>query len=103
MNESVAVTVSILDREYRIACPKEEQPSLLEAAGHLDKRMREIRDSGRVIGLDRISVMAALNIANDYLDCRRQENEIDTRLAARLAALRQQMDSALEEFEEQDS
>lgn len=101
--DNVALTVNILDREYRIACPEDEQSALMEAATHLDKRMREIRDSGRVVGLDRISVMAALNIANDFLDCRRRDVDLDTRLGARIAALRQQLDTALEEFTTRES
>lgn len=96
--EAVAVNVNILDREYRIACPEEERPALMEAANHLDKRMREIRDSGKVVGLDRISVMAALNITHDYLDCRRRDQGVGGDVGLRITALRQQLDSALEEF-----
>jgi len=59
--------VMILGREYRIACRAEEREELLRAVAHLDTRMREIRDTGRVSGIDRIAVMAALNIAHDLL------------------------------------
>lgn len=96
--DNVAVTVVILDREYRIACPEEEQPALMEAASHLDRRMREIRDSGKVVGLDRISVMAALNITHDYLENRREGQNMDSKFGPRIIALREQLDAALEEY-----
>lgn len=96
--DNVAVTVVILDREYRIACPEEEQPALMEAANHLDRRMREIRDSGKVVGLDRISVMAALNITHDYLENRREGQSMDSKFGPRITALREQLDAALEEY-----
>lgn len=97
-DDNVAVTVVILDREYRIACPEDEQPALMEAASHLDRRMREIRDSGKVVGLDRISVMAALNITHDYLEGRREERDVDNRFGPRITALREKLDTALEEY-----
>ena len=96
--DNVAVTVMILDREYRIACPEEEKPALMEAASHLDRRMREIRDSGKVVGLDRVAVMAALNITHDYLECRREDQETGGRFGPRIAALREQLDAALDEY-----
>jgi len=98
-SDQVAVSIKILDREYRIACPEEEQKALLESADHLDKRMREIRDSGRVVGLDRISVMAALNIANDLLACQRKDRDVDDKFGKRISALRSKLDAALEDLE----
>ena len=66
MSSSNSVTVQILDKEYSIICPQEERSNLVSAARYLDK-MREIRSSGKVIGADRIAVMAALNITHDLL------------------------------------
>lgn len=66
-----AVLVRILDREYQIACPPEERDALEGAARHLDKRMREIRATGHVIGLERIAVMAALNLSHELLQSQR--------------------------------
>ena len=57
------VIVKILDKEYQVACPPDEQTGLLEAARYLDQKMRQIRSSGKIIGLERIAVMAALNIS----------------------------------------
>ena len=61
------MTVHILGKDYQVACPQEERESLLRAAAELDVRMRGIRQSGNVIGVERIAVMAALNLANEVL------------------------------------
>jgi cell division protein ZapA len=62
--------VIILDREFRIACPKDEQAELMEAVAYLDKKMREIRDLGKVVTVERIAIMAALNISHELLTTR---------------------------------
>ena len=67
MSSTNSVTVQILDKEYSIICPPEERSNLISAARYLDGKMREIRSSGKVIGADRIAVMAALNITHDLL------------------------------------
>ncbi len=64
---NVSLDVAIMGREFRVACPEEEKESLLQAVTYLDRKMREIRDQGKVIGLERIAIMAALNITHDYL------------------------------------
>ncbi|AKH68474.1 cell division protein ZapA [Spongiibacter sp. IMCC21906] len=66
MNQNTVV-VKILDKEYQVACPTDEQAPLMRAAQHLDQQMRHIRTSGKVIGLERIAVMAALNISYELL------------------------------------
>ena len=66
-NESIAVTVHVLDKEYRIACPAEERDNLLASASYLNNAIQEIRDTGKVVGADRIIVMAALNLAHELL------------------------------------
>ncbi|MCF7981888.1 MAG: cell division protein ZapA [Pseudomonadales bacterium] len=68
MSSSTHTTkVLILDKEYLIACPPEEQQALQLSAQHLDKQMRAIRSSGKVHGLERIAVMAALNITHEFI------------------------------------
>lgn len=62
--------VIILDREFRVACPEDEQAELLEAVSYLDKKMREVRDTGKIISIERIAIMAALNIAHELLTTR---------------------------------
>jgi cell division protein ZapA len=59
--------INVMGREFRVACPEEEQKGLLEAVDYLNKKMNEIRDNGKVIGLERIAIMAALNIAHELL------------------------------------
>lgn len=68
MNERNTITVHIMDKEYCIVCPPEERHNLEEAARHLDTRMREIRSHGKVIGAERVAVMAALNITYELLN-----------------------------------
>ena len=67
MSESKSLQVSIMGRDFRVACPDDEQAGLLEAVDYLNKRMLEIRDAGKVIGIERIAIMAALNIAHEML------------------------------------
>ena len=90
------VSVRLLDREYQVACPAEERSDLLDSAEYLDGKMREIRDSGKVVGLDRIAVIAALNIANELIKYRKQGTVVEGDLGARLRSLRERMETALE-------
>ena len=62
--------VNIMGREFRIACREEEQHELLKAVDYLNNKMREIRDAGKVIGVERVAIMAALNIAHEFLATR---------------------------------
>ncbi len=68
---SVQLDVQLLGRDYKVACKEDERADLIEAVQFLDKRMREIRDGGKITGADRIAVMAALNLANELLRERR--------------------------------
>jgi cell division protein ZapA len=89
------VSVRILDKEYLIACPFEERSALLDAAQHLDSRMREVRDSGKVVGIDRIAVIAALNLANELLRVQTEDRRTETEVTGRVRALRERVDGAL--------
>jgi cell division protein ZapA len=64
------VFVKILDKEYQVACPREERQALVESAQLLDERMKAIRGTGAVIGLERIAVMAALNLSHELLQAK---------------------------------
>lgn len=93
-SNNVSLDVAIMGREFRVACPEEERESLLQAVSYLDRKMREIRDGGKVIGLERIAIMAALNITHDYLGARPAEP--DTReYRERLDRLTHLLDQAL--------
>ncbi len=67
MSTSKTMNVSIMGREFRVACPDDEREELLQSVSYLDKKMREIRDSGKVVGSERIAIMAALNITHELL------------------------------------
>ena len=68
--EPKSLQINVMGREFRVACPDNEQKGLLEAVDYLNRKMAEIRDHGKVIGLERIAIMAALNIANELLTTR---------------------------------
>ena len=89
------VTIRILEKEYHVACPAGEKPSLMASAELLNSKMREIRDSGKVVGLDRVAVMAALNLANELLRTQGQDEELKNIVGVRLRAMREHLDSAL--------
>ena len=67
MSEARSLQISIMGREFRVACPEDEQAGLLEAVDYLNRKMLDIRDAGKIIGLERIAIMAALNIAHEML------------------------------------
>jgi len=89
------ISVRILEKEYHVACPPEERAALLDSAEYLNRKMREIRDSGKVVGLDRIAVMAALNIVNELLQSRGRDEGVESDLAHRVKAMRERVESAL--------
>ena len=70
MSEVKGVDVSIMGREFRVSCTDDEHEALMAAVSFLDRKMREIRDSGKVIGVERVAIMAALNIAHELLTTR---------------------------------
>ena len=74
--------VLILDKAYRISCPEREQDSLRQAALYLDKKMRDIRGDGKIIGLERVAVIAALNIAHELFNANRVAQDADVDRAA---------------------
>lgn len=96
-NDLEPISIRILDKEFRIACPPEERESLLSAARYLNERMREMRDTGKVIGLDRIAIMAGLNIANELLAQRDRETRVGTTVLPRLGALQSRMQSLIDD------
>ncbi|MBS0589696.1 MAG: cell division protein ZapA [Proteobacteria bacterium] len=95
MSEATPVAVSILDREFLIACTPDERPGLIAAAAYLDGKMREVRGNTRVPGIDRIAVMAGLNIAHELMQIRQHVENDDGSLARQLQLLRGKLDSAL--------
>lgn len=90
------VNVKILDKEYQVSCKADERADLLDSAELLTAKMQEIRDSGKITGLDRIAVMAALNMANELLRARGHGESLETDAAGRLQAMRERVESALQ-------
>ena len=98
MSETYAqVSVRILDKEYQVSCPVSERTDLLDSAEILNAKMREIRDSGRIVGLDRIAVMAARNMANDLLHAQARDRLLEGDLSTRLKIISDRVESALSE------
>ena len=103
MNDTHArVSVRILEKEYHITCPMEERSDLLDSAEFLNAKMREIRDSGKVVGADRIAVMAALNIANELLRLRDRDHGTQAEIGTRVRVLRERVETALQKGQQLD-
>jgi cell division protein ZapA len=94
--EPAHVTVRILEKEYFVSCPADERADLLDSAEYLNKKMREIRDTGKVVGADRIAVMAALNMANELLRLRRQDADLQGSVTGRVKNMRERVEGTLQ-------
>jgi cell division protein ZapA len=68
MSQNKGVNITIMEREFTVSCTDEERPALINAVNFLDKKMRDIRDNGNFIGIERIAIMAALNLSNELLN-----------------------------------
>lgn len=91
MSKPNTLAVHILDKEYLVACPPDAQTALKEAASQLDSKMREIRQTGKVYGTERIAVMAALNLTYDLM----QQSSMSTHMASALEAIGNKIDTEL--------
>lgn len=92
-------SLNILDKDYVVSCSEEEAPGLRTAARYLDAKMREIRDTGRVVGLDRIAVMAALNIAHDLTQTSGENESLSDELSTRIDSMQKKISLILEATE----
>lgn len=95
MSDSEPVAVNILDREFLVACTPQERDGLLAAARYLDGKMREMRNSARSAALDRIAILAALNISHELLGERQRESNDSAQLAEKLQAINAKLERAL--------
>ncbi len=91
------IRVTILDKDYQVSCPVDEVDALTASARYLDQQMAEIRESGKVLGSDRIAVMAALNIANEFLNNRESLEVTKDLLDNSLVDLTERVCQALEQ------
>jgi len=96
MSDAQPINISILDKDYKIACPPGEQSALLESARFLDSKMRELRDSGKIMGSERIAVITALNMANDLLRVSNLDKALGEELPPRLKNLENKISRVLE-------
>ncbi len=95
MDNSDGITIHILDKEYMIACSEDERHDLQRSAEYLDSKMREIRDSGKIIGSDRIAVMAALNISHELLTKDGGSTKSEASVGNRIRSIQEKIDDAL--------
>lgn len=91
-----AVVLNIMGKEYKIACDPEERQRLIDSAQLLDKQMRQIRDSGKVNGADRIAVMAALNLVHELSHLKNQNDSLSFDLGSALSGMIQKIENVLE-------
>ncbi|MHB1237242.1 MAG: cell division protein ZapA [Gallionella sp.] len=96
-NSTKTLEIKILDRELRIACPEEQRSELLDAVAYLDKRMREIRDAGKIASVERIALMAALNITHELLTTKVGRGVDLNDFKRRMDAMQTAIDQALAE------
>lgn len=96
--ESTQLTVRILARDYQISCPENEREALLASAEYLSKRMANIQKKGKTLGMERIAVMTALNMARDLIELERHgaHATVDAEVESHLNQLQLKIESALE-------
>ncbi len=98
--ETEGVTVHLMGSEYRFACRPSERDDLLEAARYLDERMRDVRDhTSKLLSLESVAVMAALNVSNELLRQQRLSVEADTLVDRQVGDLLQKVDAVLSKAE----
>jgi len=93
MSQSQGVDVNIMGREFTVSCTDEERPGLINAVNFLDKKMRDIRDSGKIIGVERIAIMAALNLSHELLNAKSGNIDVGD-IKRRISQMQDQIDSA---------
>ena len=96
MSDTQGVDVNIMGREFKIACSDDEREGLINAVNFLDRKMRDIRDTGKVVGVERIAIMAALNLAHELLTTRSGGFDIGD-FQRRIVAMQEQIDEAVAE------
>jgi cell division protein ZapA len=93
MSNIKGVDVNIMGRDFTVSCTDEERPGLINAVNFLDKKMRDIRDSGKIIGVERIAMMAALNLAHELLSSKSGGVDVGD-FKRRITSMQDQIDKA---------
>ena len=94
-NKTVNTTIEILGKYYPVRCPESEIHSLQQAAAFLNQKMTEVQDSGKVINLERIAIISALNIAHQFLLLDLQKSSVMSKISHRIAQLQDKLDHAM--------
>jgi cell division protein ZapA len=97
-NDSNAVKIMILDKEYLVSCPDDEKEALDASVRHLTEKMSEIRSSGKVVGIDRIAVMAGLNLAHEAIQSGTTNGSTENSTGARLRELNTRIEDTLASY-----
>lgn len=92
---SKAVNIRVLDKEYQVACPANEEAALYDSARLLDEKMREVRDARKMVGADRVAVMAALNLAHDLLQLQSGAGGDESSINHKLRSLQNKVEAAI--------
>lgn len=98
MPSPITVSLHILDKEYRVSCKEDERAELETSARYLDGKMQGIKQSGRIVGLDRIAVMAGLNITHDLLSESQKKTGVSLGINEKIRALQNKLDFAINAF-----
>lgn len=93
MSEIKGVDVNIMGRDFTVSCTDEERPGLINAVNYLDKKMRDIRDSGKIIGVERIAIMTALNLSHELLNSKSGNVDVGD-IKHRISLMQDQIDQA---------
>ncbi len=95
--DTKGLQITIMGRNFRVACKDDEQASLLEAVDYLNRRMEEIRDQGKIVGLERIAIMAALNITHEFLGAKVEGGFDIAAFKRRMTSMETVIDQAMSE------
>ncbi len=98
-DEATTLSIQILDKTYKIKCPKVESQALQKSALYLDNKMRELRDTGNVVGIDRIAILAALNVCYELLQQKNQNHSYIETMSGRIRDLQGKIEAALVQSE----
>ncbi|MEP7187396.1 MAG: cell division protein ZapA [Rhodanobacter sp.] len=96
MSSSEPVALRLIDREFLIACSPDEREGLLEAAGFLDRKMRELKANAKAPSFERLAVLTAISVTHEFLSLRKRHEGQEQRLSDGLASLRSKLDAALD-------
>lgn len=94
--DTIPVTITILDKEYKISCPKGEHESLLASANNVNENMTKVREGGKALSADRVAVMAAINIAHDLVRFE-EKSHLNESLVSRIDTMQSRIDHILNE------